>query len=376
MTLSISALFSVRTFDQILAVGLEVAEALGLPVTTWREGDPTRSQYHYLAEVLSTLEPTNASYIKAGFLSSAVADAEESGSSEWLKVLALETFGVEVAEATYATSAAGEGVTLTNGGGGLYDVAAGDITFRNSVTNKTYHNTDAFVLSAGLTHTFEIVADEAGSDSTVGDDEIDELVTTLPGVTVVSSDPVVGIDEPSPKAIEVLCLATLGALSPNGPPDAYEYVCTNAALTGVTEINRATALGDDETGEVTIYVASAAGAVTSGSVAAAQAAVLIWATPLCIRPTVISATAETVDVTAQIVGDNIPSTFLSDIEGALETLFLDLPIGGTVYRSRIIAAIHEAVPSAVSVVLLAPALDVTLAATEVPVVGTVIVTEV
>jgi hypothetical protein len=374
--LSISALFSTRTMNQILQVGLDVAQAIGLPVSTWREGDPTRSQYHYLAEVLATLDQTNAAYIKAGFLSSAVADAEETGDSTWLKVLALELFGVTVAEATYATSAAGEGVTLTNTAGGLWDVSTGDLTFRNSVTGKTYHNTDAFELSAGLTHTFEVVADEPGSDSTVGDDEIDELVTTLLGVEVTDSDPVVGTDEPSPKAIETLCLATLGALSPNGPPDAYNHVCTNVELTGVTEINRATTIGDNDTGLVTVYVASAAGSVTGASVAAAQAACETWSTPVTVRPTVISAAAVSVAIAAQISGDAIPSTFLDAVEAELARVFVDLPIGGTVYRSRIIAAIHKAVPQAASVSLATPAVDVTLTAAQVPVVGTVAVTEI
>lgn len=376
MTISIFTLFSVRTIADFLQTGLDVARALGLPVDTWREGDPTRSDYHYLAEALATLEVTNATYIKAGFLSSAVADAEAAGDSSWLKVLALEVFGVTVDEATYATSASGEGVSVTNGTG-FFDIGPGDITFRNSATEKTYHNTDSVVLSApGQTHTFEIIADEAGADSSSGVDEIDEIVTTLLGVTVTGSDAVVGQDEATPKEIQTQCLASLGALSPNGPPDAYEYICRNSDFTGVTDITRAKAFGDSDTGLVTVYVAGASGAVAGASVTAAQEAVDIWSTPLCINATVENSAPITVAVTATITGEDIPASFEALITAELGTFFASLDIGADVFRSAIIAAIHKAVPEIASVTLTVPAADTTIAVGEVPVLGTVTVTEV
>jgi phage-related baseplate assembly protein len=178
-------------------------------------------------------------------------------------------------------------------------------------------------------------------------------------------------DQQSIECLRDQCGDTLGALSPNGPPDAYEYVCKNAALTGVTEINRATAIGDSDEGIVTVYVASADGAVSAESVAAAQTAVELWATPLCIRPFVESAVPLSVPVTAQILGDSIPADYAALINGALGELFLSLPIGGVVYRSRLIATIHSAVPQATNVILISPALDVTPTADQVPIVGAV-----
>jgi hypothetical protein len=56
MTISVLSLFTAETAAKILSSGLEIAQVLGLPVSTWRNGDPTKSLYHYLAEVLAARE--------------------------------------------------------------------------------------------------------------------------------------------------------------------------------------------------------------------------------------------------------------------------------------------------------------------------------
>jgi uncharacterized phage protein gp47/JayE len=370
MTISVLSLFVAETKEAILSFGIEVAQVLGLPVSSWRDGDPTKSLYHFQAEAQAAREEKNVSFAKSGFLSTAEGD--------WATLHALEVYGITRGEATYATPT----VTLTNGGGGVFsDLGNGGLVVKATSTGKTFRSmNDPGVLGPGDTLTWELIAEEAGAASSVAANEIDDFVTpgelATFGVVVTSSTAAAAQDQQSVEELRDQCGDSLGALSPDGPPDAYEYVCKNSDLTGNTEINRATTLGDDDTGEVAVYVASASGAVTAPSVAAAQAAVLIWATPVCIRPTVVSATPRTVNVSAQITGDRIPASFEDTITGALGALLESLPIGGAVYRSRLIAAIHAAIPQAVSVNLVAPAADVTLANNEVPVLGTVGVTEV
>jgi hypothetical protein len=183
------------------------------------------------------------------------------------------------------------------------------------------------------------------------------------------------LDEQSPDDIEEQCNATLGALSPNGPPDAYEYVVRNPELTGVTDITRAATVDDSDTGDVTVYVAGPSGAVAGASVTAAQAAVETWATPLCITPTVVNATGVTVNVTATIAGDDIPGDFEGTIESALGLLFAGLDIGEDVATSLISHTIHDSIPQIKSVTLTQPAAAVTIDAGEVPVLGTVSIGE-
>jgi hypothetical protein len=98
MTIHVLQLFAVNSAAHILKTGLEVAAALGVPVETWRAGDPTRSLYHYLAEVLAAHDSILASFVRSGFLSSAIEQAKEDGNLDWLTVLAKEMYGVDVSD--------------------------------------------------------------------------------------------------------------------------------------------------------------------------------------------------------------------------------------------------------------------------------------
>lgn len=370
-TINIFTLFSVTSVERYFKLGLEVAKALGLPVTSWQPGDPTRSLYKYLAEALATLEGQTSEFIKAGFLSSA--------EGEWLKILAKEVYNVDAVEATYASAA--EGLTIRNAGGGNYPIAVRDLTVKSTASGKTFHNTNALTISPGspgstVLYKFDFEADEAGSDSSVAVGEIDAFVSTYLGLEIVSSAAATAQDEQSPEALREQCRATLGALSPNGPPDAYEYVCRNPLLTGVTDITRAKAFADSSTGEVTIVVASPTGPAAAVSVTAAQAAVLRWATPLTVTPTVVPAVPVTIAVTALVSGDDLPANFASTIAAALRAHFAALVIGEPVATSAIIAAIHKAVAQIDSLELTAPDDIVAIDQDAVPVLGVVTMTAV
>ncbi len=373
MTININTLFLAETAERLLALAIQVANALGLPTTSWRTGDPEPVLLEVTAESLAIRDQQLTDYIMAGWLSSAVARAKETGSQAWLELLAFEMFGVTVPGAGYATPS----ITLVNGGGGNYPRGIGEITVRNSSTGKTYHNTNAPApLNAGATVTYQLEADEAGSASGVGVDEIDEIVTTMLGVVIDGNTSGYASDAPTPEEIQTLCLATLGALSPNGPPDAYEYVCLTPSLSGQSEVTRAYAYASSPSGTAQIVVASASGPVSEGSVALCQDAVEKYATPLCITPNVASAVAYYVVVTAAIHGTAIPADFQSKIELAIAAYLASVKIAGTVARSAIIATIHQAVPEIESLTLTYPAADIPLGAFEVPTSGPITITEV
>lgn len=366
MTLaSAAALLVQETAEALFAKGLQVATDVGLVVTSWRTGDPTRTAFKWLATELATLEAVAISYANSAWLSTCRALAESTGDNTWLLILAEETYGVIPPG---ATSASGQ-VTLANSGGGYYALDVGDLRFTSSGTGKSYHSTSAVTIAPlGTGYVVDFEADEPGSASTLGVDELDGIETTLLGVTITSSTAAIGSDAPTPAEIETLCRATLGALSPDGPPDAYEYVCLNATLTGVSDIARARSSNDSATGDVTVYLASASGAVAGASVTAAQTAVETWANPLCMTPTVQNATTDAVNVTYTVSGDDVPADYATRAEVALNALLSATPISdGTtiVARSAVIAAIQTAVVAGgaknLSVVVSAPAADVALA---------------
>lgn len=375
---SLLSMIVTETKAAIYARALTVAQGLGLTTTSWAPGDPTRSQYWYLAEVLETLEVVVAGYVKSGFLDHAEGD--------WLTVLADQYFNVTRTTATYGSCT----VELSNLGGGLFVIAAGDVTVRSSVSGKTYRNTSGGTLASSdgvtpttLSLTFE--ADEAGTDSNAAATEIDEMVNTLVGVTCSNTTACVGVDEEDDESLRDRCRAKLGMLSPNGPRDAYAYVVRSSDLTGVSDITRARVVPDSTTGDVQVYVAGASGAVAGGSVTAAQTAVETYAAPLCITPTVANATPVTVAVTYSVWLYSSIGLSTSDIEDgiqtALEEMFAARPIGGDIispattgklYQSLIASTIKGAFPDhTFRVSVSAPAGDTSLAIDEVPVLGTV-----
>lgn len=341
MSINIFTLFGFQSYEQYYSRGLELARAVGLPVTTWRAFDPTRSFYSFIAEILAALEGPASEYIRAGFLSQARGD--------WLLVLADEVYGLDPDQfgATYAEPT----VTLTNTGGGEFTIESGELTVKNSVTGKTYHSTNSpGTLSPGTSLTYQLTADEAGSDSSVVADEIDELVTTFEGVEIESSTAGLGTDESTDEEIRDACRGTLGLLSHISPADAYEAVAKNAELTTVSGINRARALGSS-TGEVTVTVASQTGTVSAPQLAAIKVALDREVTQLCGSTTVVSATVVLVSGAYTIYRRPSFTTPAADVEeaifDAIDALFASSPIGGNggiIAASLITDTIHQTYP--------------------------------
>lgn len=358
-----------------LKKGLAVAEALGLPVSSWTAGDPTRSLYHYNAQGLGELEQARTQFAQSGFLDTAQGD--------WLKLGAKQVYDVDAIESTRATT----DVILTNTAGGEFPLEERSVTFRNGTTEKTYTNITGGLLSPGpgTTLTVTVEADEPGSASSALPGEINELVTTLLGVTVTNPLRAVAIDDESKARLVLRCRAQPGALSSNGPRDAYVAVALNPKKTGTTNVTRAQSIRDSDEGKVTLYIASPSGPVTQADRDAVQTAILKWATPQCFKPNVQSANAVIVDIAYQLwVYDSIERTeddIRAAVHAALERMAEVHPIGGDVippaatgrlYRSLIETTILRVVQEfGFRVALTAPATDIDLERHEVAVIGTV-----
>ena len=276
----------------IYAAALQLATTLGLPVTSWQPGDPTRSLFMFEAEFLEVLENVVIGFIQSGFLDYA--------QGVWLqKVLAKQVFNVDVPDAAFATTS----VVLSNSGGGVFEIEAdgGVIPFKNSSSGPTYTSTSGGHLGGTpATLTVTVVADVAGSASSAGASEIDTIVTSLNGVTCTNPTAAIGLDVQDPSITVQQCRNKSASLSPNGPAAAYEFVALNSALTGILTVTKARVYPDSDTGDVLLYVAGASGALAGGDVTAVQNAIALWAAPLTITPTVASANGVTVAVTYSI----------------------------------------------------------------------------
>ncbi len=378
MSASLASYLVKETKAAIYTAALYIANAIGLPVSSWQTGDPTRSLLNAHAEALATREENSAGYIASGFLDYA--------EGEWLKILAEQQFGVIVPPATSATT----DVVITNPGGGVYpDRVAGDLIFKNSTTGKTYTSTTGGDLLAGpgTTLTVTVVADEAGSDSSASAGEIDEMVTPLGASTCTNALAAIGVDEQSEETTREQCRARRGRATPNGPKDAYFDVALDPDLTGTYGITDARAYGDSDTGDVTVYLRGPSGAISEADRALVEDAILDNATPLCITPTVLSCTNVTVAVTYTIwiyKRSNLTAADVEElVEDALEQMFAARPIGGDIiapattgslYATMIQATIKGISDEAFRVSITLPAGDTALTNGQVPALGTVTAT--
>ena len=378
----LSALIPIVTKEQIYARALWIADKVGLPTTSWQPGDPTRSLYHVLAESLAILEKVASRYVASGFLDLAAALEDP----KWLRLLAHQQYGYVAREATFAVAT----VRLTNEAGGLNVFAPGDITFRASTTGKTYRNTSGGTLEPWLGLPFpkptldvEVEAEEPGSESSAGVGEIDELVTNYLGVSVQNITAAVGLDAESNKSIVAGCRAKLMSLSPMGPAKAYEFVALNSDLTGTVNVTRCRVNAINPNGTVDVIIAGT-GVATEDDRVAVENAVLRWATPLCITPSVRLATKLDVNVIASVyVHDRVNATdvdIIDKISRYLGSVVSDVPIGGNgspgaLHRALLIATIQKSFPEAIfDVKLSEPPSDLPVGDAYVPVlVGTTIV---
>ncbi len=372
MTISLASLLIQETKAAIYTTALQVATAIGLPVSSWQAGDPTRSLYHVEAELLESLEGVVVNFISSGFLDYA--------HGIWLKICAKQTFNVDVPSATFATTT----ITLTNAGGGVYDIDAGDLTFKSTDSGKTYRNTTGGHLDASGTLDVTVVADEAGTDSSAGAGEIDDMVTTLLGVTCSNASAATGIDEQDESVTIAQCRDKLDSLSPDGPKGAYAYVARNPDLSGTNAVTRVRTYDDSDTGDVTVYLAGSGGGIDEPNRLLVEAAIAIWATPLCITPTILAASDVVVPVTYELwVYKSVNKTadeVKAAVQTALESMIATRPIGGDIiapattgklYDSMIESTIRGVFPQVFRVTLTTPSADTALANGEVATLGTV-----
>lgn len=363
--LSAAALIAKQTADEIFDLALDVARLVGLPVDTWRTGDPTRTLFRAQARKLANADEIQVELAKSSFITGL---KDERAQGDWLTLRVKDVYGVEREEATFSTPSA----TFANAGGGLFEMDTRGLVVSSSATGATFRCQAPVSIGPGASGVVvTLIADVAGTAGSVGLNEIDTIVSPpMPGVTITSSTVAAGSDEQSDVGLIEQALATLGALSPDGPADAYEYVARNEDLTGIAGVTRAQATGDSGDGTVTVYVAASASGLDGASVTAIQLAVDTWAQPLCTDATVISGTPQTVPVTYVLTPAHPESQ--DAIEAAVDAYFAALDFGGQVVTSALVSIAHVVCgPTLTKAVVTVPGSDLTLAAGRFPVRGTV-----
>lgn len=383
--MSLTLLTTPLTVAEIKTAIYDTIASEGVATTGWKPGAVVRTVIAGVSIVLAAMSSLIALIARSGFL--------ELSEGDWLTVVAEKIYGTTRSEGTFASGT----ITADNSTGSVYNIDPGDLILLNSTTGATYRNTASVTIGSMATGVeIDVVAEQLGSDGTAQVGDIDALVTPLLGVTVTNADAIVGTDEQSDTSLKASAQERTGALSPDGPSDAYRYFARNAvraadgASVGVTRIKH-TADGD---GGMDVLVATASGSVpgTEGDPAtdlgAVYANVEANAAPLGITLTVTSATALSVAVTAAVwVRETYSQTdtqITIAVTAALTLLMSEMPIGGDVispavgkvYRAAIQACIADTIGYAnlVNMTITLPAADVEPDADEAPVIGAVALT--
>lgn len=366
------------TADQVKRSIYNVLEATGANTTVWKPGAVVRTIITALSIVIAGFAQLIYLALAGGFLTLATGN--------WLTLLARFVYKVEREVATFASG----DVRLTNTGGGLFTFGPGAFRVKNLDTLKTYKNIAGFTLNPNASLTIAFVADEKGSaSSSVAGGITGFAGAVLPLVTVVNPASLVGLDEESDSSLTVRCFDKLGALSPNGPTDAYAWVARNAKRPDGTPIgvNRLS-FSRDGYGNIFLVVANPSGAVTgvytdpNTDLGALYLSVLKQCTPLCITPHAQSAVQITQNFAGTIYAYSTQglteASLVAAAAKALGEMLARAPIGGytidndnRIPQQTAADAIAQAVSSVYYVKFNVPANDITPGLQQVVGLGTV-----
>jgi phage-related baseplate assembly protein len=170
----------------------------------------------------------------------------------------------------------------------------------------------------------------------------------------------IGNDEEEDPDLRVRCKERLGAISPNGPPDAYAYIAKAAkradgSFINVTRVRTENSGGGQliaYVGKVDSEVAGTMGDLNT-DLGCVDDAMQKLATPQCITLTTISATAVGYTIAYEVsLYDTVSATnaeIIAAIEASVVAAFASTPIGGDIqpgssgrlYLDKVKAAIFD-----------------------------------
>jgi len=259
----------------------------GVPANNWRPGGVFSTLLTVFCWLFASCSSVVTALINGLFLGTS--------SGGWLTALAYYVYGVTRQAATYGTAT----YTLTNTAGGVYSMAPGQFVCQCGLNGNLFTNQSSFSLGAGTPAsptvvTITIVAQQLGSLGGAPAGAITTIVSTMVGVTGTNPVACLGLDEWSDAKVVAACYAALAARSQKGPSGAYLAAiygysnvpgATNVVTGAPVNVNRVQLYRDPDTGNITCYLASPAGAADPDDVAGVQVAITAVAQPMGVTST-------------------------------------------------------------------------------------------
>lgn len=274
---------------------------------------------------------------------------------EWLRLHAIEFFGLPVQTAGYATTT----IQATNTSGNAYPSTGvfepGELRVVFDETKAIYENTATVALPpaqlsplvASVT-TFPARAIDPGTASNAGIGDINRLESALEGVTVTNTQAALTNDDESAESINQRIDARIGlfgvlgagSISSGGPSTAVESIALSGRDSGGgclrpdgsrVQVTRTKLVRDDTTGTSRLYVGDDDGPLDTGDLAIVDAEVQWYGERICSNVGALNVVKNTITVNASMT---IRKTSLTnaEIEAAVTAGFpaaaLAVPIGG------------------------------------------------
>jgi hypothetical protein len=397
----LSVLVSTTTQPQALSTILGIAGFLGLSTTAWQPLGMVRTILATVAQVVANFTSLVSNQAQGGYAS--LAAIMPGGGSQfvdsqgylttWMTLIASQVFNVTRNPATFAQGL----LPILNNTGTLQSGGAGTLHAKDLATGATFTNPSAYTIASGpgVTTNVPMVADVAGSNSTVPVMTVLSLTTPISGCAVqpLAAD-WTGAAAETNAALLVRCVAKLGSLSPNGAAGAYRYIALSIPQAPVASaippyavtqpVTRVGLAMNKATGIVQGYLASASGPSLGVDVAAVNAAWQAFAVP---NAQTVRAGAATSAVIPVVITIYVPAAAglggLPTIAAlnAIAAYFGNTPIGGVSTNipnqlprdalisiiSLYVAALSPAYAQQMSVQMASPATDVTMLPSDVPV---------
>ena len=347
-----ATLITGKSADTIYNEALAAVVAAGTRITNWRTGGPYKTLLSVEARALELLYQLAAAFASGAYLDTAV--------GVWLTALGADLFQAPRQPSTSATY----DVTLTtSAGAGPYTLAPGAVIVSTSSGLKYRAvNPGNLTLPANGSVVVPVKAESPGSRYNVSGAAITGFdAPNLLGVTVTAAtSTAAGADEEGDDRYKERLRAKWATLGAAGTENAYRYWALNAS----PEVTQVAVLSNWHSGVmtpawVTLLVCGDGATISDAALALVNAALL---PPLGYNAEALKATAQAVTLTATAY---VPSAYLAEAAGkittSLEALRRRTPIGGTVYRSQIVDAIHYEPGKVRNVVVTAPTDPITVA---------------
>jgi uncharacterized phage protein gp47/JayE len=335
MAVSIIDLLTIPVKDAIVDKWVALLRLAGFPTASWQSG----SFMKHTVETESELHVDLATLIQKAGKGGLIKFAAEVDDS-WTDLCAENVFAETRKPAIFTQGKA----TLTDAGGiGPVTINDGAFWIANADKSLRFFNVGGGTLPLSGTLQLTFQAETAGTKWNVGNNELHQILTPLPGVTV--TNPALdtgtwitqqGADKETSAALASRCIDKWATLGTGANDAAYRYY----ALSASSEITRARPYSPGS-GAVRVIIAGDAGPVSSTALTAAQTAIAAKR-PLGV-PDVLTLNAT---VFAQVIAGTLfvqagfdPAATLAAAQASLNAFQRSLALGSKVSREKVIAAL-------------------------------------